>query len=188
MTSSSNGEKQSEHNGAHDDMQEATIDDQVQQFPSDNEMSEEGNPEVVKSIEPDFRDSYVRLLADFDNYKKRAAKERADLIKYQGEQIFIDLLDVVDNFDRALEHSSAEVSQLREGIEMIHQSLLSVLSKWGVKGESGIGAPFDPNKQSALSQVPSPDVIPGHVVNELKKAYFYKDKLIRPGEVVVAKE
>jgi molecular chaperone GrpE len=194
VTSSSNedeliqGQDFTEDEGA-----KSLVEEQINDFPNEanghaQEDTVEGGAVAPKTEEPDYRDKYVRLLAEFDNYKKRVAKERADLLRYQGEQIFVDLLEIVDNFERAVECSSAEPEQLREGMELIHRSLMTVLQKWGVTGESGIGSPFDPKKHNALSQVSVPGSEPGTVVNELKKAYFYRDKLIRPGEVVVAKE
>ena len=129
----------------------------------------------------------LRALADLENYKKRSLQERSDLIKYQGEQIFNEMLDIADNFDRALENADADPAQLKEGLEMIHKMLGSIFDKFGVRAESALGQNFDPQKHAALSQVPDPSAKPGEVVGELKKAYFYKDKLLRPAEVVVAK-
>ena len=124
------------------------------------------------------RDRYVRLFADFENFKKRALKEQSELLKYQGERIVVDLLEVIDNLELALSHSSADGNALRTGLEM-------VLKQFGdIRGESAIGTQFDPQKHSAISRVPGTDA--GVIVGELKKLYFYKDKLIRCGEVVVA--
>ncbi len=134
----------------------------------------------------EFQDKYLRALADADNIRKRAMRERADLLKYQGEQIVTDLLTVVDDFELALTHSGAELDKFKQGIEMIHKRFIDVLGKWEVRGESAIGKAFDPNRHEALSKIPAADAPSGSVVNELKKAFFYKDKLIRPGQVVVA--
>jgi molecular chaperone GrpE len=134
------------------------------------------------------RERYVRLMADFENFKKRALKEQSELLKYQGERVIIDLLDVLDNLELALGHSSADADKLKTGLEMIQKMFVERLGKWEVRGESGIGAPFDPQRHAAISRVPSADTKPGTILGELKKAYFYKDKLIRPGEVVVASE
>lgn len=136
----------------------------------------------------EMRDRYVRLMADFENFKKRALKEQSELLKYQGERVIVDLLEVLDNLELALNHSSAEAGKLKTGLEMILKMFVERLGKWDVRGESGIGLPFDPQRHSAISRVPGADAKPGTIVGELKKAYFYKDKLIRPGEVVVAAE
>jgi molecular chaperone GrpE len=117
------------------------------------------------------RDRYVRLFADFENFKKRALKEQSELLKYQGERIVVDLLEVVGN-------------ALRTGLEMVLKQFVDKLARWEIRGESAMGAQFDPQKHSAISRVPGKEA--GVIVGELKKPYFYKDKLIRCGEVVVA--
>jgi molecular chaperone GrpE len=142
---------------------------------------------LVKDL-AEMRDRYVRLMADFENFKKRALKEQSELLKYQGERVIVDLLEVLDNLELALNHSSADAEKLKTGLEMIKKMFVERLGKWDVRGESGVGAAFDPQRHSAISRVPSAEAKPGTIVGELKKAYFYKDKLIRPGEVVVAAE
>lgn len=132
-------------------------------------------------------DKYLRALAEFENFKKRVQKERSELLRYQGEQVFVDILDVLDNLELALQYKDSEVDQLRGGLELIHKKFVEILAKWEVVGRSGVGEPFDPNKYQAISKIPAQgDALAGTVVNELKRAYFYKDKLIRAGEVVVA--
>ncbi len=132
------------------------------------------------------RDRYLRLMADFDNFKKRALKEQSELLKYQGERLVVDLLEVLDTLELALAHSSAEYEQLKTGLEMTQKLFVECLGKWDIRGELGLGKSFDPQKHAAISRVPSLEATPGEIVAELRKAYFYKDKLIRVGEVVVA--
>jgi molecular chaperone GrpE len=127
-------------------------------------------------------------MADFDNFKKRSLKEQSELLKYQGERLVVDMLEVVDNLELALSHSSADYDKLKVGLDMVYKLFVERLAKWEIKGESGIGTAFDPQKHSAISRVPGSQATPGTIVGELKKAYFYKDKLIRHGEVVVATE
>lgn len=154
-----------------------------------------GSKETIQAIDPSgdpglrqeldqTREKYLRAIAELDNVRKRYQRERSELLKYQGERVFVDLLEVVDNFERALE--SQEGENFRQGIELIYQMLTTTLQKWEVKAQPAKGEPFDPNRHSAISRVPVEDAEPGTVVEELKKAYFYKDKLIRPAEVVVA--
>lgn len=134
------------------------------------------------------KDRSLRLLAEFDNFKRRAIKERGDLLKYQGEQLIGELLEVLDNLELALTYSTADHDKLVSGLQMIQKMFVDKLDKWGVKGESSIGQDFDPAKHSAISKVPLGENRPGTIVGELKKPYYYKDKLIRFGEVVVAAE
>jgi molecular chaperone GrpE len=134
------------------------------------------------------KDRYIRLMADFENFKKRALKEQSELLKYQGERLVVDLLEVLDNLELALAHSSAEYEKLKAGLEMIHKMFVESLGRWEIRGEASMGKDFDPYKHSAISRVPGNSAKPGTIVGELKKPYFYKDKLIRVGEVVVAAE
>jgi molecular chaperone GrpE len=136
----------------------------------------------------EVRDRYLRLMADFENFKRRALKEQSELLRYQGERLIVDLLEVVDNLELAVSHSSGDGGQLRTGVEMILKMFVERLAKWDVRGESAVGLAFDPQRHAAISRVPGGDAAPGTIVGELKKAYFYKDKLIRPAEVVVAVE
>jgi len=150
-----------------------------------------GEKTVPESSLKEAQEKYIRALADFENFKKRSVKERSDLLKYQGERVFIDLLEVVDNLDRAIEAADSyelteDGQRLREGVALIHRMFLQVLKKWDVRGEAAIGETFDPQKHEAISQMPSSEFAAGVVMNELEKTYFYKDKLIRPGKVVVA--
>lgn len=149
---------------------------------------EGGSAEIAKlaAEAEENKNRYLRALADLENYKRRALKERSDLIKYQGEKLVFDILEIVDNLELALQHSDANPEKLKEGVELIYKRFKEILNKWEIRDESGLGREFDPSRFSAISKVPSADVAPGTVINELKKAYFYKDKLLRVGEVVVS--
>lgn len=130
------------------------------------------------------KDRYLRLAADFENFKRRALKEQSELLKYQGEKIVVDMLEVLDNLELALGHSSASQDSLKTGLEMVLKLFVEKLNKWQIRGESSVGAKFDPQKHAAISRVPGAES--GVIVGELKKPYYYKDKLIRCGEVIVA--
>lgn len=175
-----------------------------------NTSSEPGEPEEMESTENDnqqtedessaptdelsklkaeveeLKDKHLRSLAEFENYKKRVIKERSELIKYQGENIVKDILNVVDDFERAIKFSDADPSTLKDGVQMIYKAFIDALGKHEVRGESSIGRTFDPVKHAAISKVPAPDKEADEIIDELKKPYFYKDKLIRVGEVVIA--
>ena len=142
--------------------------------------------EVLKRELAESKDRFVRLMADFENLKRRTLKEQSELLKYQGEKIIVDLLEVLDNLELALAHSSANEGSLKAGLEMVHKIFIEKLGRWDIRGEQCVGAHFDPVKHAAVSKVPGKE--PGVIVAELKKPYYYKDKLIRCGEVVVAVE
>jgi molecular chaperone GrpE len=153
-----------------------------------SEGMQDAEVDALRAEVADYKNRYLRLMADFDNYKKRTIKEQSDLLRYQGEKVIVDLLEVLDNLELALSHSSAEFDKLKTGLEMVHKLFVERLAKWEVKAEPGMGNAFDPQKHNAISRVPGADAKPGTIVGELKKAYFYKDRLIRFGEVVVATE
>lgn len=132
----------------------------------------------------ELKDRHLRLAADFENFKRRALKEQSELLKYQGEKIVVDMLEVLDNLELALTHSSASQESLKTGLEMVHKLFVEKLGKWQIRGEASVGAQFDPQKHAAISRVPGAES--GVIVGELKKPYYYKDKLIRCGEVIVA--
>jgi len=134
----------------------------------------------------DHKDKYLRALADFENYKKRALKERSELIKYQGERIIGDFLEILDTLELALTHGESDPGKVQEGIKLIQKMFVDTLGRWEVRADTAMGAEFDPVKHKAISRLVVPNAKAGTVVGELKKPYFYKDKLLRPGEVVVA--
>lgn len=143
----------------------------------------------IAQLEADLsqqRESYLRALADFENYKKRAIKERSELIRYQGERVFVDLLDVIDNIERALASTGGEGTAFRTGVELIAKMFTELLTKHEVRPVSAIGQDFDPQKHEAINQIEVDDAKPGTVLSELRKAYFYRDRLLRTGQVVLA--
>ncbi|NDC38392.1 MAG: nucleotide exchange factor GrpE [Proteobacteria bacterium] len=133
----------------------------------------------------DLKDKYLRSLADFENFRKRTAKERSELIKYQGESILVDVLEVVDSFERALENPGGDLEKFKEGVKLIYKQFVDVLGKWEVRGESSIGKDFDPNQYRAIGKARIEGQKPNVIIGELKKSYMYKDKLLRVGEVMV---
>ncbi len=132
---------------------------------------------------------FLRQLAEMENFKKRTAREKEETIKYGNEGLVRDLLPILDNLERAVEHAQGggNGKPLLEGIEMILKSLLEVLQKHGVTQISAKGEPFDPQKHEAFAQVESEDLKANTVVEELHKGYLQFDRLLRPSLVSVAK-
>ncbi len=128
-----------------------------------------------------------RLQADFANYKKRTAKETMDSVEYANEEIILSLLDVVDNFERALDsiQQNNDVSAVKKGIEMIFQQLWDMLKKEDVVPIEAVGKTFDPHLHETVARAKS-DVASNTVVEELQRGYKYKSKVIRPCMVRVA--
>ena len=127
-------------------------------------------------------------LAEAENYKKRALRERSELLRYNGEKVLRDLLEVADNFERAVSHAEgASKESLLEGLVMIKNGLLKVLEKNEVKAMNCEGEKFDPNVHEALTMCPAPGKEDGTVLAVNQQGYFFKDHLLRPAKVVVVK-
>lgn len=137
-----------------------------------------------------WKNEYLYLRADFDNYKKSVIKERSDMLKYGSERVFTELLEIVDNFERALETDVTKdnFESLVKGIKLIHGEIKSVLGRFGVQELPAMGLKFDPNIHNALSTEPTDAVPPGHISQVFKKPYKLHDRIIRPGHVVIAVE
>src|SRR5882762_6506448 len=137
-------------------------------------------------------DRLLRTTADFDNFKKRAAREKQEAIKFANEGLLEKLIPVLDNFDMAF--SAAQTTQaegvqsLQTGINMIYQQLKRALTEIGLEEVEAEGKPFDPNLHEAVSQKETADVPEGQVVQQLRKGYKFRDRLLRPASVVVARQ
>ncbi len=129
---------------------------------------------------------YLYLYAEFENYKKRAVKERSDLVKFGWENVARDLLQVVDNLDRGLQHMPpATDKNLAEGLKMTLQQFRGALQKQGVQVIESVGQPFNPELHEAISQAPS-DQPEGTITQEHLKGYTLHGRLLRPASVVVS--
>lgn len=135
-----------------------------------------------------WKNDFLYLKAEFENYKRNAIKERSDLLKFGTERIARDILDVVDNFERALQvHLTAEtIATFKTGIEMTAKDLKDCLTKHGIQEIPSEGHPFNPAHHEALSSEPTTAVPDGHISKVFKKPYKLHDKVIRTGQVVVA--
>ena len=128
----------------------------------------------------------LRAAAEFDNFRKRAAREREETVKLANERLLRELLPVVDNLERAL-GSGGETGALVEGVRLVHKQFVDALGRCGVKAFPSLGEKFDPTRHEALMQQETDQVPPDHVLAELVKGYVLNDKLVRPASVVVAK-
>lgn len=135
----------------------------------------------------ELNDKYLRLYAEFDNYKKRTARDKEDLAKFANESILLEILPSIDHLEIALSHAGGEPSRsLAEGVEMTLRELLRTLEKFGLKRIEAQGKPFDPEYHHAMSRVERDDVQEGMVVEELRKGYMYNDKVLRASLVAVS--
>ena len=133
---------------------------------------------------------YLFLMADFDNYRKRVVKEKAEIIKNAAERVLKELLPIVDDFERALDATKADTDgqQVREGMELIYNKLVKYLESNGVKAIESTGKDFDDNYHDAITTIPAPDEsMKGKVVDTTTKGYTINDKVLRHAKVVVGK-
>lgn len=184
-------------------MNEQNIEDAAMNFNADDslagtthlndEMTNEENDDKVQELEGQLKevnDKYLRLVADFDNFRKRTAKERVELIKNAGEDVIKSLLDVVDDSDRAMKQleTSDDIVQIKEGITLVFNKLKNVLLSKGLKEMESKGQNFDTELHEAITEIPAPtDDLKGKVLDEIQKGYYLNDKIIRHAKVVVGK-
>jgi molecular chaperone GrpE len=137
------------------------------------------------------RDQLLRLQADFDNFRKRALKERNEVLHYGHQNLVKELLSVVDNLERAIGHARAsgggDLGGFLQGVELVQRELLGALEKHGVGRVEALGQLFDPAVHEAMAQVPDAAAAPGTVLEVLQEGYRLRDRLLRPARVVVAR-
>lgn len=150
-------------------------------------LSEETN---WKEKYEELNNSYLRLYAEFDNYRKRTLKEKTDLLKTASEKVMVDILPVVDDFERALDviSKSEDVDSVKHGVQLIYDKFISFLLKNGVKKMDVIGKSFDTEKHEAITTIPATDIeSKDKVVDCIQPGYELGDKVIRFPKVIVAK-
>lgn len=152
---------------------------------SDPDKKESDKPEKDQEEEA-LNVKYLRLMADFQNFKRRTEKEKGDIYAFANEKIISELLNVIDNFERALDAGNAEDS-FYKGMEMILKQLLGVLEKAGASEIAALGEEFDPNFHNAVMTEDSDEYESGKVTEVLQKGYVLNNKVIRPSMVKVAK-
>ena len=139
-------------------------------------------------LDGDSEAKYLRLMAEFQNYKKRVAKEKTDIHSYANEKIVTELLEVLDNFERALaSETSVEAEGYAQGMKLIFDQLLGVLTKSGLEEVKALGEDFDPNMHNAVMTADSEEYDSNKVCSVLQKGYTLNGKVIRPSMVTVAK-
>ena len=191
--------KNQNHKGALKKGQEETI---STIGPELTHLSEEGREEKDKEIEElrkkleekekeikGHHDRLLRLAADFENFKKRAVREKEDWTKFANEDLIKGILPFVDNLERAVNHAEkvADTGVLIEGVRLTIQQLLQALNKFGLSSFESVGKPFDPAVHEAMLVVETDEHEPNQVVEEFQKGYLLNDRLLRPATVSVSK-
>lgn len=161
---------------------------QVGEDPQAGQNSQDGQDgQERQEKQPDWKDRYARAMADFDNFRKRTARDREDLVKFAASDVLKDMLPTVDNLARALEEAKDKADDpFVAGVRLVYDGLVKALADHGATPLDSVGEPFDANFHEALAQLPSEEVEEGHVINEVKRGWMLHGKLLRAAQVVVS--
>ena len=151
------------------------------------EIEEQEEQVVQEEQEIDFQDKYMRLYAEFDNFRKRTMREKADLISSASSDVMMQLLPLIDDFDRAEANATEDIEAIKEGVKLISTKFVSTLNSNGLKAmESKAGDDFDVDKHEAIANIPAPsEDLKGKVVDVVEKGYMLGDKVLRYAKVVI---
>ncbi len=172
-------EETKENNSTENTENEATVNEAAEELSAEDKLKQEV---------AELNDKYLRLFAEFDNFKRRTQKERVELLQTAGKDVVVSLLPVLDDFERAIKatENTTEVAPVREGIVLVQTKLKSILSQKGLKEIESINTEFNTDLHEAITQIPSPtDEQKGKVIDELEKGYTLNDKVVRFAKVVV---
>jgi molecular chaperone GrpE len=156
----------------------------------DDELEQEREIEKLQEELEAQKDKYLRLFADFDNLKKRTARERLELMQTAGKEVISSLLDVLDDCDRAEKQLQVaeDIGQIRGGVQLVFNKLRTALQGRGLRAMESLDTDFDVEKHEAITEIPAPtEALKGKVLDELQKGYYLNDKIIRFAKVVVGK-
>jgi len=161
-------------------------------IPGNTHLSNPDAEDAIEKIQAELeeqKDKYLRLFAEFDNFKRRSAKERIELIQTAGKDVIISMLEVMDDCDRAEKQlaESNDITTQREGIQLVFNKLRSTLQARGLTAMESINTEFDVEKHEAITEIEVPEKMKGKVVDEVEKGYFLNGKIIRFAKVVVGK-
>ena len=150
--------------------------------------SEETQESVVKEVNVDFKDKYIRLYSEFENYRKRTAKEKIEIITNASENVIKEILPIVDDFERAILNNKdvSDAENIKEGLELIYNKLNKTLANQGLKSMDSIEKEFDADIHEAITKIPAPKKkSKGKVIDVIEKGYTINEKVIRFAKVVV---
>ncbi len=155
-----------------------------------NPAEDESEIEKLQAEAAEWKDKYLRLVAEFDNFRKRNAKERIELVQTAGKDVIVSLLDVVDDCERAQKQveTSNDANAIKEGVLLVFNKLRNTLQAKGLKPMVSTGTAFNPDLHEAITEIPAPTKdMAGKVIDEVQKGYYLNDKIIRFAKVVVGK-
>ena len=160
--------------------------------PGNTHLSNPDGEDVMQKLQAEVeeqKDKYLRLFAEFDNFKRRNAKEKLELIQTAGKDVIISMLEVMDDCDRAEKqlNESEDIAAQKEGVQLVFNKLRNTLQARGLKAMESINTVFDVEKHEAITEVEVPEKKKGKVVDEIEKGYYLNNKIIRFAKVVVGK-
>lgn len=190
-------QKQPENEEIKEQVQQDPVDKEANQQPADTEPVEaqpkdesttsQDSGDLEKKLS-DLNDSHLRLMAEFDNYRKRTMREKADLLKSASESVLVNILPLVDDFERGLQatETATEVTAVKEGMKLIYDKFIAFLTQNGVKSIETKEQPFDTEFHEAITTIPAPaENLKGKIIDCVQKGYTLNDKVIRFSKVVV---
>ena len=151
----------------------------------DTQLSEEDKLKVEAT---EWQNKYLRLYAEFDNFKRRTSKERLELLQLAGKDVIVDLLPVLDDFERAQKsiETASDIEAVKEGVKLVHHKLKNILGQKGLKEMDSLGAGFDAEIHEGITSIPAPSKdMKGKILDELEKGYYLNDKVIRFAKVII---
>ena len=189
-------DKEQQHKMADNINEQEEIKEEIEQVNEARQNEKEGAEETPEVSEVDklkaevatLNDKYIRLYAEFDNFKRRTALERRELLQTAGKDVIVSLLGVIDDFERAGKamETATEVKSVKEGIDLVHHKFKNTLEQKGLKAMDAKGQIFDADIHEAITSIPAPsDDLKGKVIDEVEKGYLLNDKVIRFAKVVV---
>ncbi|WP_210486278.1 nucleotide exchange factor GrpE [Rufibacter aurantiacus] len=162
---------------------ESTVTEQAEQPNGEATATEGGASEA-----DELRDKYLRLHAEFDNFRRRTSKERLELFKTANQELMVALIPVLDDLERAQSamKDAQDVNAVREGVELVFSKFQNLLQQKGLKAMDAVGQPFDADVHEAITQIPAPsEEMKGKVIDQVEKGYYLNDKVVRFAKVVI---
>ena len=154
--------------------------------PESAPAAEEAKQEPPKKDEPDWKDMYARTLADFDNYRKRTARDREELVKFSNSEVIKDMIRTADDLAMALKQAADKEDPLVKGVKLAYDNFIKALKDHGAESFESVGEVLDPNRHEAITMQPSDAVEEGKITEEFKKGWMLNGRLLRAAQVVVS--
>jgi molecular chaperone GrpE len=168
-----------------------TVNNEVPEIDESSAQSEDeqiSEQDKLKAEASEWQNKYLRLYAEFDNFKRRTSKERLELLQIAGKDVIVDLLPVLDDFERAQKsmETASDIEAVKEGVKLVHHKLKNLLTSKGLKEMTSIGDEFNADVHEGITNIPAPtDDLKGKVLDELEKGYYLNDKVIRFAKVII---